>query len=132
MAGGTIAVKETMAITMIDPFHVKITPFEESHLLAKLKKAVICARLFESPEEKRSRLVRVAAFDLEDHSLYEQVKQDYEETRRCIIERGFEHLTGKMGVLVQPRTKGAGHGSTSRAFYARTQFVAQILGIKKV
>jgi len=130
LADGTIAVKETMAITMIDPFNVKATPFEESHLLAKLKKAVICARMFESQEEKRSVLVRVAAFDLDDRSIYEQVKRDYEETRSCIIERGFEHLTGAMGVLVQPRTKGAGHGSTSRAFYARTQFVAKLLGIQ--
>ncbi len=130
LADGTIAVKETMTITMIDPFNVKTTPFEESHLLAKLKKAVICARLFESQEEKRSVLVRVVAFELDDHSIYEQVKQDYEETRRCIIKRGFEHLTGAMGVLVQPRTKGARHGSTSRAFYARTQFVAKLLGIQ--
>lgn len=130
LADGTMAVKETMAITMIDPFNVKATPFEESHLLAKLKKAVICARLFESQEEKRSVLVRVAAFDLDDRSVYEQVKRDYEETRSCIINRGFDHLTGAMGVLVQPRTKGAGHGSTSRAFYARTQFVAKLLGLQ--
>lgn len=131
LVNGSIVVKETMAITMIDPYNVKTTPFEESHLLSKLKKAVVCARLFESQEENRSVLVSVAAFDLNDHNLYEQVKKDYEETRNCIIEYGFEHLTGKMGVLVQPRTKGAGHGSTSRAFYARTPFVAKILGIEQ-
>ena len=130
LANGTIAVKETMAITMIDPYNVANTPFEQSHLLAKLKKVVVCARLFESQNEDRSLLVRVAAFDLNNRATYEQVKRDYEETRNCILTRGFEHLTGAMGVLVQPRTKGAGHGSTSRAFYARTQFVAKILGIK--
>jgi DNA mismatch repair protein MutH len=127
LANGVIAVKETMAITMIDPYNVANTPFEQSHLLAKLKKAVVCARLFESQNEDRSLLVRVSSFDLNDRATYEQVKQDYEETRNCIRTRGFEHLTGAMGVLVQPRTKGAGHGSTSRAFYARTQFVARIL-----
>jgi hypothetical protein len=37
-----------MAITMIDAYHVKNTPFEESYLLSKLKRAIICARLFES------------------------------------------------------------------------------------
>jgi len=124
-------VKETMAITMIDPYNVANTPFEQSHLLAKLKKAVVCARLFESQQENHSILVRVTAFDLSDKIIFEQVKKDYEETRNCILKRGFEHLTGAMGVLVQPRTKGAGHGSTSRAFYARTQFVAKILGIEK-
>lgn len=132
LANGVIAVKETMAITMIDSYNVANTPFEQSHLLAKLKKVVVCARLFESQREDRSLLVRVAAFDLNDRATYEQVKRDYEETRNCIRTRGFEHLTGAMGVLVQPRTKGAGHGSTSRAFYARTQFVAKIIGIEKV
>jgi len=126
---GRITVKETMAITMIDAFNVKNTSFEESHLLAKLKKVVVCARLFESQEEKSSKLVRVASFDLSSKATYEQVKKDYEETRNCIINQGFEELTGKMGDLVQPRTKGAGHGSTSRAFYARTDFVKHILGI---
>lgn len=131
MANGTIAVKETMAITMIDPYNVANTPFEQSHLLAKLKKVIVCARLFESQNEDRSLLVQVTAFDLNDRATYEQVKRDYEETRNCILTRGIQHLTGAMGVLVQPRTKGAGHGSTSRAFYARTQFVAKILGIEK-
>ncbi|MEW5767949.1 MAG: MvaI/BcnI family restriction endonuclease [bacterium] len=131
LTNGAIAVKETMAITMIDPYNVANTPFEQSHLLAKLKKAVVCARLYESQNEDRSLLVRVAAFDLNDRAIYEQVRRDYEETRNCILTCGFDCLTGAMGVLVQPRTKGAGHGSTSRAFYARTQFVAKILGIEK-
>lgn len=129
LANGKIVVKETMAITMIDPFNVRNTPFEESHLLSKLKKAVVCARLFESQREDRSVLVRVASFDLIEKELYTQIKYDYEETRQCIIKHGFKFLTGAMGVMVQPRTKGPGHGSTSRAFYARTQFVTRILGI---
>lgn len=132
LANGKIVVKETMAITMIDHYNVARTPFEQSHLLAKLKKAVVCARLFESQKEERSILVRVSAFDLDDESIYEQVKKDYEETRECILTKGFEHLTGKMGVLVQPRTKGPGHGSTSRAFYARKQFVAKILELGEI
>lgn len=131
LASGKIVVKETMAITMIDPYNVKNTPFEDSHLLAKLKKAVVCARLFVSQDEKTSSLVRVASFDLGNREIYEQVKNDYEETRNCILSKGFECLTGAMGVLVQPRTKGAGHGSTSRAFYARTKFVTKILGMEQ-
>jgi len=39
-------------------------------------------------------------------------------------------LTGRMGVLVQPRTKGSGHGSTTRAFYARKELVKIILGFE--
>lgn len=129
LQNGNLSVKETMAITMIDPYNVANTPFEQSHLLAKLKKAVVCSRLFEDQSDARSLLVQVSAFDLHEKSTYDQVKSDYEETRNCILSQGFDHLTGRMGVLVQPRTKGPGHGSTSRAFYARTQFVAKILGI---
>ena len=124
-----IRVKETMAITMIDSVNVAQTSFDESHLLAKLHKAVVCARMFESTDEPSSKLVSVGTFDLNDPQIREQVRQDYELVRSAILNDGFESLTGKMGVLVQPRTKGPGHGSTSRAFYARTRFVATILGL---
>jgi DNA mismatch repair protein MutH len=129
LKSGNIVVKETMAITMIDPVNVAEKPFEDSHLLAKLKKAVVCARLFESKEEKRSQLVRVSTFDMSDTEISAQVKADYEEVRETITTRGFQGLTGRMGVLVQPRTKGSGHGSTTRAFYARVGFVSRIIGL---
>lgn len=129
LRNGEIVPKETMAITMIDSVHVEANPFERSHLLSKLRKAVICARLFESKEEKKSELVQVATFDLDDPAIFNAIKADYEETRAVIKTKGFDYLTGKMGKLVQPRTKGAGHGSTSRAFYGRKELVHIVLGI---
>jgi DNA mismatch repair protein MutH len=125
---GDLQVKETMAITMIDAYNVLQTPFEQSHLFNKLRKAVVCARVFESQKEERSLLVRVSTFNLDDPNILNQVKADYESVRMTIATKGFDELTGAMGVLVQPRTKGPGHGSKSRAFYARTRFVATILG----
>jgi DNA mismatch repair protein MutH len=129
LKSGKIVVKETMAITMIDPTNVIEKSFEESHLLTKLRKQVVCARMFESNEERSSKLIRVETFDLSEPQIYNQVKSDYELVRRTIKEEGFDALTGKMGVLVQPRTKGPGHGSTSRAFYARKKLVSIILGL---
>ncbi len=41
---GELTFKETMAITMINPINVCQKTFEESHLLAKLRKAVVVAR----------------------------------------------------------------------------------------
>jgi|HubBroStandDraft_6_1064221.scaffolds.fasta_scaffold12729_2 DNA mismatch repair protein MutH len=125
-----VCVKETMAITMIDPVEVKAKAFEDSHLFNKLNKIVIVARTFESQAEERSIVKSVGTFDLDDPKIYAQVKADYDLVRRTLKTKGFDSLTGAMGVLVQPRTKGAGHGSTSRAFYARVQFVSHILGIK--
>jgi len=129
--GNGLVVKETMAITMIDPYNVERTPFEESHLLIKLRRMVVVARIFESQEENRSEVYSVAAFDLNETRIVHQVRQDYEDVRQVILTQGPSALSGRMGVLVQPRTKGAGHGSTSRAFYARVAFVSHIVGIKK-
>lgn len=127
LKSGEIVVKETMAITMIDPVNVLQKSFEDSHLLAKLRKVVVCARMFESKQEKSTLLVRVSTFDLTNPKIYNQVKEDYNLVRNKIKKDGFDALTGKMGIYVQPRTKGAGHGSTSRAFYARKEFVSLIL-----
>lgn len=124
---GNLTVKETMAITMIDPYNVVNTQFENSHLLAKLRKAVIAARIWKSQAEESSVLHSVVTFDLGDTKVYRQVKEDYDLVRNTIINEGFEALTGKMGVYIQPRTKGPGHGSTSRAFYARTGFLKKFV-----
>jgi DNA mismatch repair protein MutH len=128
---GELRVKETMAITMIDEYHVLRTPFEESHLYAKLRKAVVCAREFHGLDETRARLISVGTFDLTRPDTLAQVKADYEIVQTTIRDRGFSALSGSLGVLVQPRTKGPGHGSTTRAFYARAQFVAHILGFEQ-
>lgn len=57
----------------------------------------------------------------------EVVREDYENVRATIKVRGFAALSGKMGSYIQPRTKGPGHGSVSRAFYARTNFLNMLL-----
>ena len=129
---GELVVKETMAITMLDPVEVAAKEFEESHVFTKLRKLVVVSRVFESKAEISSLLHAVATFDLDNPLIYAQVKADYNLIQEAIISQGFSALTGKMGVLIQPRTKGAGHGSTSRAFYARTQFVAHILNISRL
>ena len=103
--------------------------FPDSHLFVKLRRMLVVSRIFESKEEVRTLIHNVASFTLDDPTIYDTVKADYDLIRSTIVERGFEHLTGKMGELIQPRTKGTGHGSTTRAFYARTKFVARILGI---
>ena len=128
LKSGEIKVKETLQITMIDPVHVLANPFEQSHLLSKLRKGVLCVRNFEANSE-RAILVKVTTFNLDHPDIYAQVRADYEEVRETIRTKGFGALTGAMGVLVQPRTKGPGHGKTSPAFYARTGYVAKILGI---
>ena len=44
----------------------------------------------------------------------------------------IDSVTGDWGKLVQARTQGRGHGSVTRAFYARPIFVAHILNLQKL
>lgn len=127
---GELTFKETMAITMIDPVNVGQKKFEDSHLLAKLRKAVVVVRIVGKDYSEPSYIHSVVEFNL-INELYERVKEDYDLVRNVIIDpnKGFKFLTGKMGYYIQPRTKGAGHGSTSRAFYARSRFLKEFIEI---
>ena len=131
-AEGFLTAKETMAITMLSPQRVLDQPFETSDVLKKLRRLVLVARVFfpNSPLAPVA-LVREADISVETPLIFNQVREDYELIREVLREDGFSALSGKMGKLIQPRTKGAGHGSTTRAFYARTQFVNILLGLNK-
>jgi DNA mismatch repair protein MutH len=130
LKNGQLAFKETMAVTMIDDYNVRNTDFENSHLLSKLKKAVIVAREVGDNVDVPSVIHSVNAFEL-DGELYEAVRDDYNLVREVLLDpnKGFEALSGKMGKYIQPRTKGAGHGSISRAFYARPIFLKQFIDL---
>jgi len=130
LKNGKLSFKETMAITMIDPVNVCQKEFEDSHLLAKLKKAVVVARTVGNTVDDPSYIHSIIEFDLSGN-LYKSVKSDYDLVRNILLdpEKGFDSLTGRMGVYIQPRTKGAGHGSTSRAFYARPKFLKEFIDI---
>ena len=133
LKNGKLAFKETMAITMIDPVNICQKEFEESHLLSKLRKAVVVARTVGSHYGDPSYVYDIIELDLDEGTpLYEAVKADYDTVRNALLDpqRGFNSLTGKMGVYIQPRTKGAGHGSVSRAFYARPSFLAQFINLE--
>ena len=132
LRNGSLAFKETMAITMIDPYNIQRTNFEDSHLLAKLRKFVIVARVVGTSYCEPSIIHTVTSIDLNEE-LYAAVRADYEIVQDCLNDpaRGFQSLTGHMGHYIQPRTKGAGHGSTSRAFYARTRFLAQLIDLNE-
>jgi DNA mismatch repair protein MutH len=128
---GALRVKETMAITMLEPTEVVSNRFEDSHLYDKLRRLVVVGRIFENTEDTRSVLHTAAKFDLDDPAIFLAVKADYELIRTTIRDKGYAALSGNLGTLVQARTKGSGHGSTSRAFYARTTFIARMLNLNK-
>lgn len=129
LKSGRLAFKETMAICMIDKVDVARKAFHQSHVLHKLAKMVVVARTVGADYREPTFVYKVVEFVLSE-DLYEKVERDYDQVRAVIRDpnRGFNFLTGRMGVLIQPRTKGAGYGSTSRAFYARKELLAEIFG----
>lgn len=131
-ADGVLRVKESMAITMIEPGEVVANRFEDSHLYDKLRSMIVVARIFENVEDTSSILHSAAEFDLDNPLIRRQVEADYEAIREIIKAKGLEALTGDTGKYVQARTKGRGHGSISRAFYARALFVAHIVNLQKL
>ncbi len=127
---GEFVPKETMAITMINPKELKENSFFKSHCWAKLKSMIFCAVMWHGQNAKKAELIEVESLDfLEDDDLIKEIKADYDFIRDKLIKRGFRSLTGKDGKWIQARTKGPGHGSISRAFYARTNLVKKIFEI---
>jgi DNA mismatch repair protein MutH len=124
---GRLRIKETMAVCMLDSVEVTEKPFEESHFFNKLRKILIVSRIYEGRSESRSFIYGVHEFDLEDSDFYQQIKEDYDLIRQNLLSN--IPLSGKMGVFIQPRTKGPGHGSVSRAFYARKALLSRIVGV---
>jgi DNA mismatch repair protein MutH len=124
----SLAAKETMAITMINQQELRDKSFFESHCWNKLKSIVFCAVEWSSKNAKTAKLLNITSFDFEkDDTLILEIKKDYDFIRKKLIENGFASLTGKDGKWIQARTKGTGHGSTTRAFYARKELVNRIL-----
>lgn len=127
---GKLVPKETMAITMINPYELKNHSFFESHCWAKLKSIIFCAVMWHGKNSQKAELLEVESLDfLEDDDLIKEIKTDYDFIKEKLINQGFESLTGKDGKWIQARTKGPGHGSTSRAFYARKELVKKIFEI---
>ena len=131
-ADGALRVKESMAITMLEPSEVLSSVFADSHLYDKLRSLVVVARVFENVEDTSSILHSAAQFDLDNPAIKTQVQVNYEAIREVIRTKGVASLTGDTGKYIQARTKGRGHGSTSRAFYARPLFVAHILNLQRL
>jgi len=115
--------KETMAITRIDAKILIETPFYKSHCWDKLKSLIFCAVSWNGKFNPKSVLLKAQSFDfLEDECIVKEIEADYELIRNKCKTQGFLALTGKDGKYIQARTKGIGHGSTTRAFYARKNF----------
>jgi DNA mismatch repair protein MutH len=134
---GEYKAKETIQITMFDWKHVVEHPFEDSHVLHKIGRMVIAARLWIDKNETRSPLVIVRSADisLENPGIYNGIKEDYENVREFVRKFGYDGLKNKglqrAGIrcnLIEQRTKGQ-KSSDTRAWYVKKPLVNILVGI---
>lgn len=132
----TLEPKETMQITMINPKTLVATDFYDSGLWHKIKSMVVVSWQYVEGDPVTSPLLAAATFDMEGHEMLEQIKADYDLTRAKVAQyadpdEGLDHLSGHMGVFVQPRTKGkGGPGKKTRAFYFRPIAIKKLFEVK--
>jgi DNA mismatch repair protein MutH len=113
--------KETLAVTMLDPTALKDESFEESRVYRKMTR-MLCI-----PYKRTDDTVvfySPTLIELEKSpALCARIATDYNAIRSHYISTGI--LTSSIGAFLQNRTKGSGHGSTSRAFYLKKEFMLE-------
>jgi hypothetical protein len=113
---GALVSKETVAVTMVDASLLCSQAFEDSRVYKKLENTLFVPYLRTGNDVVFYTPVRFT----KEHALMEKLKEDYGVLQTNARAGVF---TGTLGEYLQTRTKGAGHGSTSRAFYLRRKFV---------
>jgi DNA mismatch repair protein MutH len=122
---GKLIPKETIAVTMINKELLKSETFENSRVFKKLSNTLYVPyeRTGDNVTYLEPTLVNLTADKYKP--LYEKLKTDYDYIRNKFIESDV--MSSEDGVILQNRTKGAGHGSTSRAFYLKKEFSTEFI-----
>ena len=120
--GDRIVPKETIAVCMLSKEDLTACTFANSRPYKKLSNMLLV------PYERNGDTItfhQPYLFLMSKHPLIaDTLCADYETIREGFVRDGT--LTSRTGTHLQNRTKGAGHGSTSRAFYLRKGFMSQI------
>lgn len=123
---GKLVPKETVAVTMLCKNELLANDFNSSKCCKKMTKILFVPYLRHGDDIWFMIPTIIDKNCLEFAYLYATIETDYNVIRQNYIENGV--LASKDGVLLQNRTKGA-KGSTSRAFYLRTEFIKQYVPI---
>jgi DNA mismatch repair protein MutH len=125
LKNGTLVPKETMAITMLSIDELRTNDFKSSKCCKKMSRMLIVP-YYRSGDSIRFMNPKIIDRDCTEFAeLYNTIEADYNQIRKNYIDNGI--LQSKTGTLLQNRTKGSGHGSTSRAFYLRQAFMKQCI-----
>ena len=128
LQNGSLVPKETLAVTMVCPEELKEKCFADSRCCKKMNRMLVVPYLRDG-----NNIVYLKPTLLEKEKrpeLYTILENDYQTIQRDYTLSGT--LKSEVGTYLKSRTKGAGHGSTSRAFYLRTTFLKEYIPIERM
>jgi DNA mismatch repair protein MutH len=123
---GVLVPKETLAVTMLCTDDLKGCAFQDSRCLKKMERMLVVPYYREGDSIQYLKPTLLEKKDQPD--IYSILEADYTTIRSEYITSNT--LKSEIGTYLQTRTKGAGHGSTSRAFYLRTGFLKKYIPIE--
>jgi len=122
-SGGTFVPKETIAVTMLSREALQADDFNSSRCCIKMSKMLVVP-YYRTGDTIRFMTPTIISRECSEFAeLYRILENDYNQIRRDFIDHN--NLSSRTGILLQNRTKGRGHGSTTRAFYLRKEFVSR-------
>ena len=120
---GALVPKETVAVTMLDRTQLSTHAFQDSKCYKKLRRTLYVPYFRDGD---RVTFLEPRLILLDDRpDILAKLQADYDAIRSQYHTAGT--LASGNGVYLQNRTKGAGHGSTSRAFYLRKSFLTEFV-----
>jgi hypothetical protein len=127
LKNGTFVPKETIAVTMLNKEELATSDFTSSRCYKKLSK-VLLVPYYRTEDTIKFLTPKIIDKDSPDSvEIYKILESDYNEIRKKYVETG--EFSSSTGTLLQNRTKGAGHGTTSRAFYLRQTFMKMCMDL---
>jgi len=118
---GKLVPKETIAVTMLNTADLSANDFKASKCFMKMKRVLIVPYFRDGDKIQFMTPVLIDAKQDTYARIYDALEKDYAAIRTKFADENI--LQSCTGTYLQNRTKGAGHGSTSRAFYLRKKFV---------
>ena len=125
LKNGELVPKETIAITMLSKDELTANDFNASKCCKKMSRMMIVPyyRTGDSICYMSPTIIDRSSSDFTE--IYNIFEADYNAIRQNFLENGI--LESNTGTFLQNRTKGPGHGSSSRAFYLRPIFMKKYI-----
>jgi len=125
LKNGAVVPKESIAVTMLSTDELSKNDFKSSKCCKKMSRMLLVP-YYRNGDNITFMNPKIIDRDCAEFvELFNTFESDYNQIRTNFIENGV--LQSETGTLLQNRTKGTGHGSTTRAFYLRPAFMKQFV-----